>query len=417
MSLPYYRANGWEPVVLAIGEQWIQSVQEPDLLATIPSDVRVVKTRAVAPRWAQWFGIGNAGLRGWPYLFREGTRLLRDEKFDLIFFSNTQFMTFTLGRLWWKRFRVPYVVDIQDPWRTDYYERANAARPPGGWKYKFARLTAWLFEGWSFAHAAGFISVSPSYLEDLAIRYPWFSAKPSAVINFGASIEDLNKARQLPHFSLTKPKEESELHFLYTGASGPVMPTALSVLFAALRSYRMREPDKAKRLRFNFIGTSYVEFGMGKQSVVPLAKEYGVADQIEEIPHRIGFLQALRLQFDADVLLLPGSSDPAYSPSKVYLYYLAGPPILALVFKSSVMERLLKELSCSYVVSIGGTDGDEDAHKTIHEFFELALSNRLTGSLPTRNDAYFNSHYLANELTRAQCGLFDEAVHIDAPVP
>jgi hypothetical protein len=50
------------------------------------------------------------------------------------------------------------------------------------------------------------------------------------------------------------------------------------------------------------------------------------------------------------ILLLPGSSDLAYSPSKVYPYYLSRRPTLGLVFKNSVMERLLDELACAYMV-------------------------------------------------------------------
>ncbi len=414
MSLPYYRSCGWEPVVLAVGERWHRGVREPDLLATVPSDIRVIRTGAVPPGLARWLGIGNLGLLGWPFLFLEGWRLLRREKFDLVFFSTTQFMTFTLGRLWQARFGVPYVIDIQDPWRTDYYERAGSRRPPGGWKYRFARLTAWLFEGWSYARASGFVSVSAAYFDELSRRYPWFSAKPRSVIRFGASAADMERARRLPPSALGGPRRDASVHFLYTGASGPVMPHAISVLFQALREYRAREPEKAKRLRFHFVGTSYVEAGRGRPSVIPLAAEFGVADQVEEVPHRIGFLQALRLQIDADVLLLPGSSDPAYSPSKVYLYYLAGPPMLGLVFKGSVMELLLKELNCSHLVSFGAAEDKGEAYTAIQGFFDTAVSGFPPGSLPVRNDAYFNSHYTSDRLTRDQCALFEEAVRCAA---
>jgi hypothetical protein len=187
------------------------------------------------------------------------------------------------------------------------------------------------------------------------------------------------------------------------------MPHAISVLFTALRSYRASKPVEAGRLRFHFVGTSYVAYGKGRPSVVPLAMEFGVADQVDEIPHRIGFLEALRLQLDADILLLPGSSDPAYSPSKVYLYYLADRPILGLVFKGSVMEKLLTELSCAYLVSFSEREEKREAEGSIHRFFDLALSGFPAGSLPERNRAYFDAHFLARELTREQCVLFDAA--------
>jgi hypothetical protein len=80
MSLPYYRAHGWEPVVLAVGKDWQLGVTEPNLLSTVPSDVRVVHVPALSPNWSRWIGIGNLGLRAWPSLFRAGGRLLGGER-------------------------------------------------------------------------------------------------------------------------------------------------------------------------------------------------------------------------------------------------------------------------------------------------------------------------------------------------
>jgi len=414
MSLPYYRAHGWEPVVLTVGERWQQGVFEPELEGTVPRDVRVVRTGAIPPSWARWFGVGNLGLRAWAHLLFAGSRLLRREEFDLVLFSNTQFVTFPLGRLWRLCHGVPYVLDVQDPWRTDFYERSGARSPPGGWKYEFARFSAWILEGWSFARASGVISVSPSYLADLAARYPWFTSIPSAVVRFGASTADLEIAKALPRPRPVQTGPDRDIHLLYTGASGPVMPHAVSALFMALRFYRERFPERASRLRFHFIGTSYVAAGRGSPSVVPLAAKFGVLDQVEEIPHRIGFMEALRLQLDSDVLLLPGSSDPAYSPSKVYLYYLTNRPILGLVFRGSVMEELLNELSCAYLVHIPEPGGEEIAVASIHRFFDQALFGFPPGSLPARNDAYFNGHFLADVLTGEQCALFNAAVRHEA---
>jgi hypothetical protein len=142
MSLPYYRRFGWEPVVLTVDERWQEGALEPELLVTIPADVRVVRVRAAPAAWTRRIGIGALGLRAWPYLLRRGARLLRREKFDLVFFSTSQFITYSLGRLWKARYGVPYVIDVQDPWRTDFYDKPGAPPPPGGWKYRFARLQA-----------------------------------------------------------------------------------------------------------------------------------------------------------------------------------------------------------------------------------------------------------------------------------
>ncbi len=410
MSLPYYRDYGWEPVVLAVGPRWQEVVLEPELSATVPADVRVEYTAAVPPRLSHALGIGNLGLRGWPFLWRRGARLLRREKFDLVFFSTTQFIALAMGPDWRRRFGVPFVIDIQDPWRTDYYERPGSRKPPGGWKYQFARLQARMLEGPTYLRAGAVMSVSPSYLEDLDTRYPGFRGIPRAVIGFGASRNDLEEARKLPAPSYRYDRSHGEVHLLYSGAAGPVMPHALTVLFTGLRRYRELHPDRARRLRFHFVGTSYVAPGRGKPSVRPVAAVCGVEDMIEEVPHRIGHLEALRLQLDADGLLLPGSSDLAYSPSKVFPYYLSGRPILGLVFRDSVMEHLLDELGCAYLVRFRLNEPKDEAYAELEKFFDWALDGFQAGALPPRRDEYFRRHFMADELTRQQCELFEAAL-------
>jgi len=415
MSLPYYRSQGWEPVVLAVDAPWQTGVREEELLATLPPDVRIVRTRALPNALCRLLGIGNIGLRALPFFLWRGTRLLAAEKFDLVLFSNTQFVTFTLGRLWRRWLGVPYVIDLQDPWRTDYYERPGSRRPPGGWKYQLARLQAWGLEGWTYREASAVMSVSPSYLADLRSRYRHFATIPAEVIGFGASRADLTAAMANPTAGQSFDRTRGQIHLLYTGASGPVMPHSLKVLFDGFRLYRELHPERAARLRFHFIGTSYVAAGQGKASVLPVAAQCGVADQVDEVPHRIGHLEALRWQQMADVLLLPGSSDLAYSPSKVYPYFLTGRPVLGLVFRGSVMERLLDELACAYMVRYHDHEAKDAAHAQLYTFFDLAIAGFPLGSLPERNTAQFNSHYLAEELTRRQCVLFAQALAPTAP--
>lgn len=416
MSLPYYEANGWEAVVLTVGESYQDGVRELELLATLPPGVRIVATQAVPLRLARIFGVGNLGLRAWLFLFCRGVRLLRRENFDLVFFSNTQFITFTLGALWKRWCGVPYVVDVQDPWRTDYYERPGSRKPPGGWKYQFARLQAWAFERRSFTGANAVVSVSPAYLDDLRARYPSLGVKPTAVIRFGASSADLARARALPAPAYPFPRNDGQVHLIYTGASGPIMPHALSVLFGGLSLYREREPARATRLKFHFVGTSYTAPGFGSPSVLPLAEAHGVLDLVAEVPHRIGFLEALQLQLQADVLLLLGSSDLAYSPSKIYQYYLAGRPILGLVFRDSVMEHQLDELACAFMVRVREHESRDEAYASLSRFFDQ-VAGGLAPRLPPRNDKLFRTAYLSEELTRRQCELFDQALATELSPP
>lgn len=411
MSLPHYEKGGWEPVVLTVRAEDQHALQEPELKATVPSHVRIEAVPACPYKVMSRLGIRNIGLRSWFQIWKKGCELLEHGRFDAILFSTTQFYVFPLGPLWKKRYGVPYILDIQDPWLTGYYYQKGVSKPPGGWKYHVSHAIAWLLESWTYRHASGFIAVSNRYLDELSSRYSWFKEKEQAAIGFGASLDD-----QMASLTVTIPQERhpvrspGTLHFVYTGAAGPIMPKALNAFFDSLHFYRTQSPEKAARLRFHFIGTSYAAPGNAKPTILPVAQEWGVADLVEEIPCRVGFLECLRHQAEADVLLLLGSSDPAYSPSKLYTYFLANRPILAPVFKGSVLEKLLLELQCARIIPLGESAPQEEVRRQAIRFFDDALSGFPEGALPARNTDFFNKHYLVETLTKKQCQLFERAV-------
>ncbi len=410
MSLPYYRRFGWEPVVLTVHPDDVAGTREPELEQTYPPDVRIVRCRALPLRWTRWVGLGNLGMRAWWSLLRSGSRLLKGEHFDLVLFSNTQFVTFTLGPIWRRRFGVPYVIDLQDPWRTDSYERPGAPPPPGGRKYLLARCLALLCEGRTYRRAAGFISVSERYLSNLARRYPWFQNKPQATIRFGVSAADFDYIRRHPPAGARLVRQPGKIHLLYTGAAGPILPHALNLLFESFTRYRQAHPERAARFQFHFVGTSYVAPGQGTPSILPVAERFDLTSCVEEIPHRIGHLESLALLLQADALILPGSSDPAYSPSKLYPYYLSGKPILGIVFEHSHLEGLLGELACSWLVSFSQAGANDADYARLGAFFDHALAGFPAGVLPSRNEPAFRRSYLAEPLTETQCDLFAAAL-------
>lgn len=414
MSLADYRQQGWEPIVLAVSPAHVSAVQEPELVATLPSDINVNWCGALPVRWSKWLGLGTIGLRCWWSLYLAGRRILAAHRCDLIFLSNTQFVTFAVARLWQQEFGVPYVFDLQDPWRTKHY-RESRRRPPGGWKYRFAQAIGWALEEFSFAGAAAMMSVSPAYIVDLRRRYPWSRQLLSRTIGFGVSERDMDVARTLPSPSW---REEPEcVHLVYTGAAGPIMPGALEILLRALASFRQTDPNGAKRLRLHFIGTSYVAPGQGRPVVEPIASQFGVCDLVREVPHRIGHLTSLAAQLHADALLLPGSSDRAYSPSKVYPYFLTRRPMLALVYADSTLETLIERLGGAFIARIRREDEGASAISATRAFFEAASRRFDNWADPIRHDDFFRSTYLSPVLTREQTDLFTRASQTPAAKP
>ncbi len=408
MSLPYYRENGWEPIVLAVELQRVDAPLELPLLDTIPADTIIHHCFALDQGTGRRFGLGNLGWRAWWPILLRGAALIKKYRIDLVFFSTTQFALLPLGRIWKNWLDVPFVVDLQDPWRTDYYERPGVRRPPGGWKYQGARLLAALLEPWSLKPLSGLISVSENYVHELRRRYTWFRKVPAVTLGFGASEHDLQVASQLAA-PRCEQNPQQLIRFVYTGAAGPITPHAVSVLFEGLRQFRDQFPEVAARLRFEFIGTSYAPAGKAVATILPLAEKFNVADLVAETPSRVGHLECIRAQAEADVLLLLGSSDRAYSPSKLYPYFLANRPMLSVVFWESILEKLLIQLSCSHLVRFEEHD-QQSAVSNLVAYFRQITAELPAAHPASRNETYFKNHYLARTLTAQQTKLFERAL-------
>jgi hypothetical protein len=405
LSLPYFRDFGWEPVVLAVDPQRVAGLLDSRLAAALPSDAVVHRCGALPARLARLAGLGSLGPRAWLYLRAAGARLLRRERFDLVFFSTTQFLTITLGSVWQKKFHTPFIVDVQDPWRTDYYERPGSPPPPGGWKYRFARWQAEHWEELAFRPAAGFVSVSDAYLQQLQARYYWFAAKPATVIPFGASEADFSFAQNDDTLVPAFHREPDCVNLVSVGAAGPIMSETLSALFAALRIFRAEQPAMAARLRLHFIGTSYAPAAQAVPTVRPLAEAHSVGDLVLEQPARIGYFESLKTMLAADALLLVGSNDPGYAPSRIAPYFLARRPVLALVPAGSAAQARLLELRFAEIVSLPAADP-----RGVGEFFAALVADHARFQTGKPNEALFGAQFTARAGTRQLCEFFDRAI-------
>src|SRR5436309_3886268 len=95
---------------------------------TIPPEVPVRRVRALPAKWTRKLGIGDVGFRAFPYLYSAGSRIIEEYNIGLIYFSTTVFWSMPLARLWKERYGIPVVLDMQDPWVNDYYERKPGSK-------------------------------------------------------------------------------------------------------------------------------------------------------------------------------------------------------------------------------------------------------------------------------------------------
>jgi glycosyltransferase involved in cell wall biosynthesis len=366
MSLPYFIAAGWEVTVLTVNDPTPTAPIEPELLATVPAGVRVVRARCFSRVWTRWLGVNNVALRSLPFLFVAGCRLLGGRRYDLVYFSTTMFIVLPFGRLWRRLSGVPYVIDLQDPWVTDFYEGPGAPPPPGGWKYRFARGLGLLLEGWTLQRVSHLITVSAAYPETLRARYPHLPDIPSSELPFGSPDPDLHHL----HATLaTRPPilPAGTFRLAFAGAVGPGMVPAVEVLIAAVAELK----KNAVPVSVHFYGTTYSHRPDQPSVTRVLAGKYGVLDCVQEQPGRLPYFSALQVTLEAEVNLLFGSTDLAFTPSKILALLAAGRPVLAIAHAGSALASRLAALGQPCVVIEGPTVTAGAVHAAVERLHEI----------------------------------------------
>jgi hypothetical protein len=401
MLLPLLEQHGWKAVVLCVRSDFVDGTQEPDLLRTIPASVEVVECRAIPAQSSRRVGIGSLALRAGFFLRSAGERLLRDRAFDLVFFSTTEFLLLALGPRWLREYGVPFVVDLHDPWVNPYYEE-NRLPPPGGHlKHAIHQAAARYLEKRVLCSAAQIITVSPRYPITLVRRYPSLPETKFSVIPFGGAERDFEMARDTAQSAFTSG--DGRRHWVYAGAVVPGMYPAIAAFFDAFRwacEAGIVEPDT---VRVHFIGTDYAPGSQARRRVMPLAERCGVAQCVEEHPHRIAYLETLRCLLDADALLMFGSNEPGYTASKLITYILAYKPLLTIFHEESSVTRIVRETNAATLVAFGSaTTADEIARSV----FDAWLAPRAFEKEPVTNSAAVKA-YTAAAMTQRVVAVFD----------
>lgn len=237
-------------------------------------------------------------------------------------------------------------------------------------------------------------------------RYPFMQPTQFTVLPFGAPEADFDLlTSQRVEQDVFNPTDGKQ-HWVYVGRTGDDMYLALGSFFSALRDARQKKPENYAQLRLHFIGTDYALGQRARKTVEPVAQAYGLADLVEERPHRIPYFEALQCLLDADALIVPGSDDPGYTASKLYPYILAHKPLVAVFHEQSSVVSILHDTQAGVIVPFATGEAPEAVGRRVERAWFDPQAWRVKPS--TNWDAV--APYTAREMARRQCKVFDKVV-------
>ncbi|MEO6024746.1 MAG: glycosyltransferase [Burkholderiales bacterium] len=335
----YLRENGWEPMVLTISPKAYEQVSE-DQMAEIPADMVVERAwgldtsrhLAVGTRYPGWLAQPDRWVSWWPAAVWRGMAMMRRYRPAVIMSTYPIATAHLIGMSLHRLSGLPWVADCRDSMTEPGYPR-----DPFTWRIH-RRL-----EKAVVRHCARAVFTTPGTLEMYAERYPEQPQSRWSVIENGFDEENFSDAEAnfVPK-SLGQPGQVTLIHsgILYPEERDP------RPFFAALRSLKEGGEISPERLQVVLRAT-------GSDALYePMLAEFGLSDIVRLAP-TIGYRDALREMLCADGLLLFQAAMCNHQiPAKLYEYFRAGKPILALTDPVGNTAQAVRSAGVNGIVNI-----------------------------------------------------------------
>jgi hypothetical protein len=329
-------AHGWAPTILSVDPRHHCERLDPDLAALVPHSVDAVRVGAVSPALTRPLGIvGDIGLRGFVHLRAGIARYMARHSAHAVLITGSPYWPMLLASWIRQRWRVPVVLDFQDPWVS-----RDGPEHPVWSKRRLAHGLSLALEPLALRSADYVTSVSERQNDELAARHPWLDRTRMQAIPIGGDPDDFKALAARPQ---NRTSENRPFVISYVGTALPRARPLLEALFLGLAGLRRTAPGLASRIQLRFVGTSNSSNPDAHQQIMPLAEAAGVGDQVSEAAARVPYLDALRILATTDAILMVGSDEPHYTASKIYPALMAGPPFLSLFHRESSAHRLLSD--------------------------------------------------------------------------
>ena len=412
--LPEY---GWQPIVITPAAAWASN-RDDDLLAQIPHDVRVIRTRSreskparqESPLTRSFLAASSLQGRGGTSLLPRGTNkglrsnighlkrfpdahlgwlpfalaAARRQEYDVAYSSSGPFTSHLVGLILKRLKKRPWVAELRDGWYR--WNRAIFPDYPA-WRDVLERR----LEAAALRAADKVILVTDRMAAVFRAQYPQIPSDRFAFVSNG-----FDPSQFTDPAPVARSQDWNVLHAgaLYHGRS-------LSTLLEAARQLIDADPEFARQFRLTLLGT------LDPRAAAEINRS-GLAHNIH-LENQVNHAAALEAMYAADVLLLVANTTPgadATVPGKLFEYLAVGRPILAVAPADSSTADILAQTGGGWLAPAG----DRQAIAcTLHQAFNEHRAGQTQHSKPTevaRFDRRVLTGNLANVLDEAlkKCG-------------
>jgi hypothetical protein len=338
---------GWEPTILTVHEKYYEEDLDRNLEKLLPAALHIEKVsafRVTKPRV-----IGDIGLRGFFQLYRGAKKIINNKGIDFLYIPVPSFYTALLGRWLHITTGVKYGIDYIDPW-VHKFPGSNRLFSRAWWSTKVAQF----LEPIAIKNVSLITGVAEGYYQAVLERNPFLkSTCLTGGMPYGGEKEDHLTVRQLGLKSYLFNKKENKLQMVYAGAMLPKAYAPLEQLFKSIQG----NIEIFRTAEFHFIGTGRTPDDPEGYNIKPLAEKYGLWNNVVfEYPKRIPYLDVLIHLEAADAVFILGSTEPHYTPSKVYQATLSHKPILAVLHKESSACRVIRDFKIGVLLDFNGEE-------------------------------------------------------------
>lgn len=323
----HLKEYGWEPIVLTIREDRIKGRVDNNLVKLLPQDLRIIRTKTFKPNRL----IGDSAIRAFYWHWKELRSLARTESIDFVFISLYPAISTLLGRLIFEEFKIPYAIDFQDPWVKE-----DGIRDPFLSKAWVSSILAHLLEPFVVRKASLIMSVADGYISGLLKRNPHLRSVEKLIFPIGFDPNDYNITQGAYITPYLFDDSKNAFNMIYAGALLPKAPPVLRVFMKALQLVEKADPNLFAQLKVHFVGTGKDPDDNGSYNVRLIAEEYGLYERcVIEHPARISYTDTLIHLKAASAILVIGSTEKAYTASKIFPALFAQKPVLAILHRDS----------------------------------------------------------------------------------